>query len=130
MSSDPRLVPQPGHGEQPLAQLLRERALESSPRLLAGQAAAGAALNGLLAVVQPDRWGLALLGALTVGLHAIWSMSVQRTDAMESSEASDASDVRTRVWRRVRRVTALAGSLSALALLWTGSVLLLGRWIS
>ncbi len=136
MSRDPRPLPQPAEAEPSLAALLRERALACSPRLLAGQAVAGVVLNGMLAAVQPDRWGIALLGALTVSLHGLWGLAVQRTgtDACnaddEGEDVGGAAATRSLGWWRVRRVAAVTGSLSALALLWSGTVVLLGRWIS
>jgi hypothetical protein len=136
MSSDQHVVPHAADGPAPLALLLRERALASSPRFIAGQAAAGVVLNGLLAVTHPDRWGIALLGGATVALHALWAVAVQRTipdpavTELPDELPDEALATRGHGWWRVRRVAAVTGSLSALALLWAGTVVLLGRWIS
>ena len=144
--ADPRtaLQPQPEPDES-VAELLRSRALASSPRLLAGQAVAGAALNVAVLVWHPNRWGIAAAAMATIVLHALWSLAVRRTsDAVtpsswsdeESSEASEQSthsespQTRARGWWRVRRAAAIAASASALLTLWFATLILLGRWIS
>ena len=120
--ADPRtaLQPQPDP-EESVAELLRSRALASSPRLLAGQALAGVALNVTVLVWHPNRWGIATAALATIALHALWSLAVQRTvDAQAHA----------RGWWRLRRVAAIGASAAALLTLWFASLILLGRWIS
>ncbi len=109
--------------EETLAELLRSRALASSPRLLIGQAIAGVALNSAVMVWHPDRWGIATAAMVTVAAHALWSLSVQRTGDWEpsfiqiserddSTEVLPTGDVRRtgRGWWLLRRASSLAGS--------------------
>lgn len=100
-----------------LGELLRNRALVTSPQLLAGQAVAGVALNVASMVWNPDRWGIAIAALATVTLHAVWGLSVQRTNGASG----------TRAWWRVRRATAIsAGACAVLTFLFV-SMMLLGR---
>ncbi len=133
-----------------LGELLRSRALASSPRLLIGQAVAGVALNAAVFAWHPERWGIATAAVATLALHALWSVAVQRTTA-EDEPASHGDDAlvipadlahtdlalprespprQPRGWWRVRRASAIGASASALLLLWFACMMLLGRLMS
>jgi hypothetical protein len=103
--------------DESLGELLRSRALASSPRLLIGQAVAGVALNAAVLVWHPERWGIATAAMATVALHALWSVAVQRVDARPE----------LRGWRYVRRAAAVSASTAALLLLWFVCMMLVGR---
>lgn len=126
-----------------LTQLLRGRALATSPRLLVGQGAAGVALNAALLLWHPDRWGIATAAMVTVASHALWNLAVQRTDRADlpfaeagahddakDRSAPDQQNAINRGWWRIRNACAFTASASALALLWFVSMMLLGRMIS
>ncbi len=131
-----------------LGELLRSRALASSPRLLIGQAVAGVALNASVIVWHPERWGIATAAVATLALHALWSVAVQRTTADDEplGHGDDALVVHAdhtdhtlreesphrerRGWWRVRRASAIVASACALLLLWFVCMMLLGRLMS
>ncbi len=104
--------------EAPLAVLMRQRALALPGRIIVGQGAAALALSGAMAAFEPTRWGVALLVATTVSMHALWSVAVQRTTPPTADR---------RGWTMLRRAAAVVGTGSALALLFATSIALLGH---
>ncbi len=120
-----------------LPELLRSRAVSSSPRLLVGQAIAGVTLNAAVLAWHPDRWGIASAAMVTIALNALWSVSVQRTGDTAAPIGSahysinlNAPGIARRGWWLVRRASAFAASASALLVLWFVCMMLLGRMIS
>jgi hypothetical protein len=116
-----------------VGELLRTRALTNSPPWLFGQLVAGVAINTALLVWFPKGWGIATAGMATVLLHALWSVAVRRTsDVVRDVNGDEAApDYSARsVWWPVRRIAAIAGSASALVLLWFVCLFMLGRLMS
>lgn len=104
--------------DAPLAELMRQRALGLPARIIVAQGAAAVALSGAMAAFEPARWGIAVLVGTTVSMHALWSLAVKRT----TPPTPDA-----RGWPLLRRVAALVGTGSALALLFASGIALLGH---
>jgi len=104
--------------EASLADLMRDRALALPTRVIVGQGAAAVALSGAMATFDSTRWGIAMLTGVTVSAHALWSVAVQRTTPPSSA---------TRGWTALRRVAAVIGTSSALALLFASCIALLGH---
>lgn len=104
--------------EAPLAVLLRERALALPGRVIVGQGVAAVALSGAMAAFDPGRWGIAVLAGVTVSMHALWSVAVQRTTP---------SVPEARGWALLRRAAAVVGTVSAVVLLVATSIALLGH---
>lgn len=153
MSDDRTALQTVGDTNESLGELLRSRALASSPRLLAGQAIAGIGINAAVLLWHPKHWGIATAAFATIALHALWSFAVLRTDDVEFANDEDeantadtatdedkeefannanSSDDNTRstAWWRVRQFSAIGASASALALLWFVCMMLLGRLMS
>jgi hypothetical protein len=97
---------------------MRDRALALPARLILAQGAAAVALSGAMAVFDPGRWGIAMLAGLTVSMHALWSVAVQRTTPPPPH---------ARGWVLLRRAAAVIGTGTALALLFASSIALLGH---
>ncbi len=123
--------------DESLGELLRDRALASSPRLLLGQALAGVALNAAVLEWHPHRWGIATATVAAIVLHALWSMSVQRTSEevlpAESDDEDEAHNVELASharWWHIRRASAIGASVSALIAFWFACMMLLGRLMS
>jgi uncharacterized membrane protein YraQ (UPF0718 family) len=104
--------------DTPLADALRDRALALSSRTIVVQGVAAVALSGAMALFRPERLSVAVLVGATVSMHALWSLAVQRT-------AADAPIAPA--WHRLRLTAALLGTGSALALLFTSALALLGH---
>jgi hypothetical protein len=120
-----------------LGDLLRSRALASSPRWLAGQLTAGVLLNGALLSWYPKSWAIATAALAAVALHALWSVALRRTMTAEPVAAWDAhapegdqTQNAAHGWWRVRRFAAFGASASALVLLWFVCMIMLGRLMS
>ncbi len=116
-----------------VGELLRTRALTNSPQWLFGQLVVGVAINAALLVWFPRGWGIATAGMATVLLHTLWSVAVRRTRDVVRDVDSDevVPDYSARsAWWPVRRIAAIAGSASALVLLWFVCLFMLGRLMS
>lgn len=118
VASAPSAVVSSRPEEPSLAELMRKRALALPTWMVVGQGAAAVALSGSMAAFDTNRWGIALLTGITVSMHALWSVTVQRT----TPPANHA-----RGWTMLRRVAAAVGTGSALAVLFASSIALLGH---
>lgn len=129
MSQSGNTLPARSDSNASLGELLRERALTSSPQWLFGQVVTGVAINAALLVWFPKGWGIASAGLATVLLHAIWSVAVRRTSVDAFVEGELEPDV-SAGWWRVRKLSAITSAASALVLMWFICLFMLGRLIS
>lgn len=141
MPDDRAAMPTHPATDESLGELLRARALESTPGLLIVQGIASLALNAAVLAWHPKQWGIATAAIATVALHALWSIAVQRTAdeppgsgevplTGEDGPPTTVLPTGRSVWPSVRRVASIGATASAMLLLWFVCMMLLGRLMS